>query len=124
MDGNASCEDVDNIDWDTEDELEIQDIPVSSCSRLTPPGEESVAGTGEASSSVDPSSHSKLVHHFIGMGFSEKLVTKAIEENGQGNTESILETLLTYSVSLTHFETLSCSFFLHRLSPLILIGAL
>ncbi|GMP29292.1 hypothetical protein CsSME_00004462 [Camellia sinensis var. sinensis] len=31
------------------------------------------------------------------MGFPEKLVAKAIEENGEGNTESILETLLTYS---------------------------
>lgn len=27
-------------------------------------------------------SHSKLIHHFVGMGFPEELVAKAIEENG------------------------------------------
>jgi hypothetical protein len=31
------------------------------------------------------------------MGFPDSLVIKAIEENGEGNTELILETLLTYS---------------------------
>ncbi|GJS47908.1 hypothetical protein Tco_0598029 [Tanacetum coccineum] len=32
------------------------------------------------------------------MGFHEKLVTKVIKENGETNTDSILETILTYSV--------------------------
>uniref|UniRef100_A0A5B7ADM4 DNA (cytosine-5-)-methyltransferase n=1 Tax=Davidia involucrata TaxID=16924 RepID=A0A5B7ADM4_DAVIN len=99
MDGNPSGEEGDNIDWDTEDELEIQEIqnlPLSSSSSLTVPGGEAIAGTGEASSSAG-SSNSKLIHHFVGMGFSEKMVAKAIEENGEGNTESILEALLTYS---------------------------
>ncbi|CAL5370088.1 unnamed protein product [Camellia sinensis] len=79
MGGNASGEESDNIDWDTEDELEIQNFPLSSCSTLTNPGGEAIVCAGE------------------GMGFPEKLVAKAIEENGEGNTESILETLLTYS---------------------------
>ncbi|KAL7232581.1 hypothetical protein ACSBR2_010568 [Camellia fascicularis] len=95
--GNASGEESDNIDWDTEDELEIQNFPLSSCSTLTNPGGEAIVCAGEASLSASPS-HSKLIHHFVGMGFPEKLVAKAIEENGEGNTESILETLLTYSV--------------------------
>ncbi|KAI8031233.1 DNA (cytosine-5)-methyltransferase DRM1 [Camellia lanceoleosa] len=96
MGGNASGEESDNIDWDTEDELEIQNFPLSSCSTLTNPGGEAIVCAGEASLSASPS-HSKLIHHFVGMGFPEKLVAKAIEENGEGNTESILETLLTYS---------------------------
>ncbi|XP_028094143.1 DNA (cytosine-5)-methyltransferase DRM2-like isoform X1 [Camellia sinensis] len=96
MGGNASGEESDNIDWDTEDELEIQNFPLSSCSTLTNPGGEAIVCAGEASFSASPS-HSKLIHHFVGMGFPEKLVAKAIEENGEGNTESILETLLTYS---------------------------
>uniref|UniRef100_F6HUY5 DNA (cytosine-5-)-methyltransferase n=1 Tax=Vitis vinifera TaxID=29760 RepID=F6HUY5_VITVI len=33
----------------------------------------------------------------MGMGFSEKMVVKAIEQDGEGNTDSILEYLLTYS---------------------------
>ncbi|KAM7509141.1 hypothetical protein LguiA_019594 [Lonicera macranthoides] len=98
MDGNASGEEGDNIDWDTEDELEIQDIPFSSCANTTIPRRDAISGNGEASSSAGPS-NSNLIHRFVGMGFSEKLVAKAIEENGvgEGNTESILETLLTYS---------------------------
>ncbi|XP_078432073.1 domains rearranged methyltransferase 2 [Wolffia australiana] len=38
-----------------------------------------------------------LVSHFIGMGFPEDMITHAIEEHGEGNTESILDTLLTYT---------------------------
>ncbi|XP_059670147.1 DNA (cytosine-5)-methyltransferase DRM2-like isoform X1 [Cornus florida] len=96
MDGNHSGEESDNFDWDTEDEREIENLPLSSHSSLTVAGTEATAGSGEASSSAG-SSHSKLIHHFVGMGFSEKMVAKAIEENGEGNTETILETLLTYS---------------------------
>ncbi|KAH1130772.1 hypothetical protein J1N35_002150 [Gossypium stocksii] len=33
----------------------------------------------------------------LGMGFSEEMVVKVVQENGEGNTDSILETLLTYS---------------------------
>ncbi|KAI3754075.1 hypothetical protein L2E82_26199 [Cichorium intybus] len=50
-----------------------------------------------ASSSTGPS-NSKLVQHFLGVGFSEQLIAKAIKENGEASTESILESLLTYSV--------------------------
>ncbi|KAA8530223.1 hypothetical protein F0562_004932 [Nyssa sinensis] len=96
MDGTLSGEECDNFDWDTEDELEIQNLPLSPRSSLTLPSGEAIACATEASSSVGPS-NSKLIHHFVGMGFSEKKVAKAIEENGEGNTESILETLLTYS---------------------------
>lgn len=38
----------------------------------------------QASSSTS-ASRSKLINHFVGMGFSEKLVSKAIEENGSSS---------------------------------------
>ncbi|KAK3033032.1 hypothetical protein RJ639_035658, partial [Escallonia herrerae] len=119
-DENASGEESDKIDWDTEDEEEIQNIPVSSCSSLTISsrdaitgtkiqdapvsscssltlcGGETIAGNGEASSSRG-SSYSKLIHHFVGMGFPENLVVKAVDENEESNTESILETILAYT---------------------------
>lgn len=39
-----------------------------------------------------------MVQHFLGMGFSERLIEKAIKETGEGKPESaILETILTYS---------------------------
>lgn len=97
MDGNGSGEDYENIDWDTEDELEIQNIAPSSCASLATLNAQAIVGNGEASSSAGPS-NSKLVQHFLGMGFSEQLISKAIKENGEANTESILESLLTYSV--------------------------
>ncbi|XP_022989083.1 DNA (cytosine-5)-methyltransferase DRM2 isoform X1 [Cucurbita maxima] len=92
MAGDNCGVEVDNIDWDTEDELEIESIPLASHASLTFPSVEA----NMASSSAGPS-NSKIVDHFIGMGFSAKMVMKAIEENGEENTNSILETLLTLS---------------------------
>ncbi|PKU69055.1 DNA (cytosine-5)-methyltransferase DRM2 isoform X1 [Dendrobium catenatum] len=69
----------DNFSWETdEDDKE---------SPADPPGEASEAGPSQPS----------LYSHFIGMGFSGDMVEKAIKENGEGNVETILETLLTYS---------------------------
>ncbi|KAK8948552.1 hypothetical protein KSP39_PZI005326 [Platanthera zijinensis] len=42
-------------------------------------------------------SQPSLYSHFTGMGFHRDMVEKAIKENGEGNVETILETLLTYS---------------------------
>lgn len=39
-------------------------------------------------SSSTGSSHSKLIDHFVGMGFPEKMVRKAIEENGNWTVSS------------------------------------
>lgn len=97
MDGNASGEESVSVDWTTDDELEILAEPVvSSQPTLATCSTEAIAGNLEASSSAG-ASRVKLINHFVGMGFSEKLVSKAIEENGEGDTESILNALLTYS---------------------------
>ncbi|KAL0461694.1 UNVERIFIED_CONTAM: DNA (cytosine-5)-methyltransferase DRM2 [Sesamum latifolium] len=97
MDGNASGEDSVSVDWTTDDELEILAEPVTSSQpTLATCSTEAIAGNVEASSSAG-ASRVKLINHFVGMGFSEKLVSKAIEENGEGDTESILNALLTYS---------------------------
>ncbi|KAL7609929.1 hypothetical protein Lser_V15G13203 [Lactuca serriola] len=97
MDANASGEEYENIDWNTDDELEIQNIAPSSHATLASLNAQTVVSNGEASSSAGPS-NSNLFQHFLGMGFSEQLIAKAIKENGEANTESILESLLTYSV--------------------------
>ncbi|XP_023733158.1 DNA (cytosine-5)-methyltransferase DRM2 isoform X1 [Lactuca sativa] len=97
MDANASGEEYENIDWNTDDELEIQNIAPSSHATLASLNAQTVVSNGEASSSAGPS-NSNLFQHFLGMGFSEQSIAKAIKENGEANTESILESLLTYSV--------------------------
>ena len=79
-----------------EDEREIDNFPSSSSSSLTPPNEKTVTSSGATSSSAC-TSNSKLVDKFIGMGFIEKNVAKVIQENGEENTDSILNTILTYS---------------------------
>ncbi|KAK9052408.1 hypothetical protein SSX86_029037 [Deinandra increscens subsp. villosa] len=94
-DGNASGEDYENIDWDTEDELEIENIAPSSCSNVVARNVEAIVSNGEASSSAGPS-NSNLVQQFLGMGFPEEMIAKAIKENGEANTDAILESLLTY----------------------------
>ncbi|KAK4409933.1 DNA (cytosine-5)-methyltransferase DRM2 [Sesamum angolense] len=97
MDGNASGEESVSVDWTTDDELEILAEPVTSSQpKLATCSREAIAGNVEASSSAG-ASRVKLINHFVGMGFSEKLVSKAIEEHGEGDTESILNALLTYS---------------------------
>ncbi|GMJ04253.1 domains rearranged methylase 1 [Hibiscus trionum] len=98
MDRNCSGGDFDNCDWDTEDELEIDNYAVSSRSGVSLTNGEAVLGTTKVSSSADPP-NSKLIDHFVGMGFSSELVAKAIEENGEENSNLILEDLLQYSAS-------------------------
>ncbi|XP_076909900.1 DNA (cytosine-5)-methyltransferase DRM2-like [Bidens hawaiensis] len=93
MDDHHSDE---NIDWDTEDELEIENIVPTSASALVTRDAGAVSSNGEASSSAG-SSDSNLVQHFLGMGFPENLVIKTVKENVEGDADSILETLLAHS---------------------------
>ncbi|RAL50937.1 unnamed protein product [Cuscuta campestris] len=88
-------DDID-IDWSSEDDQEIQD---SNC-RVTASSYE------EACPASTPHS-SDLIQNFVGMGFPRELVAKAIEQNGD-NSESILETLLTYSVLDIPFKETPC----------------
>ncbi|XP_057447436.1 DNA (cytosine-5)-methyltransferase DRM2 isoform X2 [Lotus japonicus] len=85
----------DNIDWTTEDELEIENFQ-SSSSGLSAPNGETITGSGEASTSAG-SSNSKVFDHFIGMGFPREMVSKVIQEHGEENEDKLLEELLTYS---------------------------
>ncbi|KAL3626339.1 hypothetical protein CASFOL_029888 [Castilleja foliolosa] len=90
MDENSGDESFD-VDWDTDDELEIY----SGTTTASQPALVSCTDIGEASSSSGPPF--KLINHFTGMGFTEQMVLKAIEEYGYEDTESILNTLLTYA---------------------------
>ncbi|GMP82753.1 hypothetical protein CsSME_00036926 [Camellia sinensis var. sinensis] len=108
-DGNTDSKDSLSIDWDTEDELEIESIPYSSSLGSAIPGQEVFSGSGEASSS-NGSSSSRVIHHFLGMGFSKDMIVRAMKENGENNIEAILEALLTYSVAYL----CSCAFLFHH----------
>ncbi|KAM3283864.1 DNA (cytosine-5)-methyltransferase DRM2 isoform X5 [Capsicum chacoense] len=94
MDKNFSEEDSDNIDWDTEDELEIQDPPFSSCRDLRTTGQHAINGDGETSSSSVPG-QSQFIQKFLVMGFPEESIAKAIEQNGE-NSDLVLDALLTF----------------------------
>ncbi|WMV14731.1 hypothetical protein MTR67_008116 [Solanum verrucosum] len=96
MDKHLSEEDSDNIDWDTEDELEIQDTTFSSCRDLRTNGQYAISGDGEASSSSVPG-QSTFIQKFLVMGFSEESIAKAIEQNGE-NSDLVLDALLTLKV--------------------------
>ncbi|XP_058091830.1 DNA (cytosine-5)-methyltransferase DRM2-like [Magnolia sinica] len=87
----------DSFDWESDDEQGAHNSSSSSCPSEKAPAQEHFLGSVEAHEVGPSSSKSKLVSHFLGMGFSEKMVNKAIKENGEDNTEAILETLLTYS---------------------------
>ncbi|KAH6801026.1 hypothetical protein C2S52_001490, partial [Perilla frutescens var. hirtella] len=47
-------------------------------------------------SSSSGGSRAKLINQLVGMGFSEKLASKAIDENGEGDLNSIVNSILTY----------------------------
>ncbi|KAL2335706.1 hypothetical protein Fmac_016919 [Flemingia macrophylla] len=93
MGGDDSGVASDNFDWNTEDELEIENYQ-SSC--LTVPNGDAVTGSGDASSSA-VLANSKVLDHFVGMGFSREMVSKVIQEYGEENEAKLLEELLTYT---------------------------
>ncbi|KAG4914429.1 DNA (cytosine-5)-methyltransferase DRM2 [Glycine soja] len=80
----------DDFDWNTDDELEIENYN-SSSSRLTLPN----GDAGEASSSA-VLANSKVLDHFVNMGFSREMVSKVIQEYGEENEDKLLEELLSY----------------------------
>ncbi|KAM3300989.1 DNA (cytosine-5)-methyltransferase DRM2 [Capsicum chacoense] len=86
-------EDSDNIDWDTEDELEIEDTTFRGSTTTTAGYHAVIAGHGEASSSSVPAP-SKFIQEFVVMGFTEDSIAKAIEQNGE-NSDLVLDALLT-----------------------------
>ncbi|XP_071710436.1 DNA (cytosine-5)-methyltransferase DRM2-like [Rutidosis leptorrhynchoides] len=92
MDDHASGDENLSKYWDTDDELEIEKIAPSHCLSLV-----TYNTTGEASTSAGPS-NSNRVQEIVDMGFPENLVMKAIKENGEGSIDSIVDTILTYSV--------------------------
>ncbi|XP_038680481.1 DNA (cytosine-5)-methyltransferase DRM1-like isoform X2 [Tripterygium wilfordii] len=96
MDGNTSDPEGNTLDWDTEDELEIDDIPLSSSSGRTLPNGEARGNNREASSNA-ASPRLNLIDHFVQMGFPAEMVDRAIQENGEENLDLILEALLRYS---------------------------
>ncbi|KAL0906784.1 hypothetical protein M5K25_025305 [Dendrobium thyrsiflorum] len=81
MDLNSDINDDDNeeFSWESDDDEKEN--------RTGIPGEACEAGPSQPS----------LYSHFIAMGFSKNMVEKAIKENGEGNSEAVLETLLSYS---------------------------
>ncbi|KAJ9176371.1 hypothetical protein P3X46_011690 [Hevea brasiliensis] len=98
MDANGASSENDSIHWNTVDELETPNAAASPCMGLRSSAKE--ASTRAASDNVNKnsstsSSNSKMIHHFVHLGFPEKLVIQVIEENGE-NEESILNSLQTY----------------------------
>lgn len=88
---NSPGEESDDLDWNTDDDLEIQGMPT-----LPAPVPEPSPGNclldGGASSS-----NRKLLSSFTSMGFSEELVLKAIRGHEEDSEDSILERILAYS---------------------------
>uniref|UniRef100_A0A7N0VE73 Uncharacterized protein n=1 Tax=Kalanchoe fedtschenkoi TaxID=63787 RepID=A0A7N0VE73_KALFE len=74
-----------NIDWDSDDDREIDNYGLPSSSTLTaaPSGHSNggSSGLGEGSSS-SRGSNFELIQHFVGMGFPEKQVAQVIDELG------------------------------------------
>ncbi|XP_057524243.1 DNA (cytosine-5)-methyltransferase DRM2-like isoform X2 [Amaranthus tricolor] len=95
MTGNISDNDSESFSWSSDDELETEKKLFDPGTSLTTLNGGVFTGSTEGSSSSGPSS--TLFRHFVEAGFSENLVAKAIEENGEGDMDSILNALLTYS---------------------------
>ncbi|CAL9150550.1 unnamed protein product, partial [Musa hybrid cultivar] len=83
-DWTSESEGNEDFEWDSDDEATTGAVVPSSEPLACPPGE------------VTGPSRSAMVCHFMGMGFSEAMIMKAIKENGEENSEAILEALLTY----------------------------
>ncbi|XP_062022922.1 DNA (cytosine-5)-methyltransferase DRM2-like [Rosa rugosa] len=101
MDGSNSSVDDNDVDWNTDDEIDNFTLSPSS-SVIHPRGEANVLSWEVSSAPSSP--NTKVLDQFIGMGFSKKMVSNAIQKHGEENTDAILEMLLTYSAleSSTH----------------------
>ncbi|KAK9684041.1 hypothetical protein RND81_10G182300 [Saponaria officinalis] len=94
MGGNDSDNESDNFSWSSDDEQE-EKKPTDCVTSINAVKAEET-GVEEGSSSSGPSS--TMFRYFVKAGFSEDLVSKAIEENaGDGDMDSILNALLTYA---------------------------
>ncbi|XP_074296132.1 DNA (cytosine-5)-methyltransferase DRM2-like isoform X2 [Silene latifolia] len=93
MGGIDSDEESDKFSWSSDDELQ-EKKPTVECATSLATAKEGITCKEEASSSSGPSS--ALFRYFVASGFSEDMVSKAIEENGDGDMDSILNALLTY----------------------------
>ncbi|KAK3183592.1 hypothetical protein Dsin_030878 [Dipteronia sinensis] len=107
-DANSSGGEGDDIDWNTDDELEIASYGLPSSNMRLRGGEINAESGGEINAGSTEivkattsavSLSSKTIDHFVGMGFSEEIVARAVQECGEENTDLILETLLKYSAS-------------------------
>ncbi|CAH1433991.1 unnamed protein product [Lactuca virosa] len=106
MDDISSSGGSHNIDWNTDDELEIANISSSSSSSSSMSTNRNVLSKFEFGESCSSSNHSSKLLEFIEMGFCEAIVTKVIAEIGENDSDSILDTLLTYSTldEIPHHE--------------------
>ncbi|XP_074276349.1 DNA (cytosine-5)-methyltransferase DRM2-like [Silene latifolia] len=95
MDGTDSDNESGKFSWSSDDEPEEKKPTIDFGTSFTAANTEQCNGTEEGSSSSGPSS--TLFRYFVKAGFSEDLVSKAIEENGDGDMDSILNALLTYA---------------------------
>ncbi|XP_058088162.1 DNA (cytosine-5)-methyltransferase DRM2-like isoform X2 [Magnolia sinica] len=118
---NQGFEEMDGIiDLEGEggEEIATPTSASSTCASVTLPARKLF----QAHSASSSCSKSKLIAHFVGMGFSEDMVAKAIDGNGEGDAEGVLETLLAYSVleksspGGRSFPTNSCSSEIERFS--------
>ncbi|KAG9455989.1 hypothetical protein H6P81_000497 [Aristolochia fimbriata] len=83
----ASVSDSGDEDFSWSDDENRKENNHSACS---------IGRAGEADFESRPMS--SLFSHFVEMGFSQDLISKAIQRSGEENTEAVLEALLTYSV--------------------------
>lgn len=87
---NLDDDDVENISWDTDgdnDDEVVEEVGPTNASIVAPsPSRVSEAGP----------SRPNLIFHFLGMGFSEEMIVKALKTTGEADTDAILDTLLTY----------------------------
>ncbi|KAK1298593.1 DNA (cytosine-5)-methyltransferase DRM2 [Acorus calamus] len=96
MDWTDDSEDDDNISWESDEEAKPENSGPPPATNFPTVEQEDHAGPSRVSP-ADPS-RSKLISHFVGMGFAEDMVTKVIDENGERDVNTLLETLLTYKV--------------------------
>ncbi|KAK9707384.1 hypothetical protein RND81_07G194100 [Saponaria officinalis] len=76
---------VDSIDWDTDDELELEFLQETGFDQTA---------ISSSSSSRNPG----IVDHFVAMGFDEEMVVRALKDNDEDDPEGILNCLLSYPV--------------------------
>ncbi|KAF9621411.1 hypothetical protein IFM89_020933 [Coptis chinensis] len=85
------------VDYADSESSPVPEVVMGGASKRGVMGMELSSGAGCSKPNGESSSQSRLKPYFLGMGFSSTLVDKVLQDHGEENADSLLDTFFAYS---------------------------